>query len=76
MKKVYALENLDCLKDDNIISIFLAGGTYRDLEKAKQKSWRLEAIKYFEEMNFDGILIIPEFRDFKKLHIRYYSYFT
>lgn len=48
-------------------SIFLAGPTPR---KKDIKSWRKEAIKIFEELNFNGTLFIPEFRsnkfDFEK----------
>ena len=41
-------------------SIFLAGPTPR---KKEIVSWRKEAIKIFEENNFDGIVYIPENSD-------------
>lgn len=39
-------------------SIFLAGPTPRN---NKVISWRKEAIKYLEELNYDGIVYIPEY---------------
>lgn len=41
-------------------SIFLAGPTPREKDV---KSWRPDAISYFERLNFSGTLIIPEPRD-------------
>lgn len=38
-------------------SIFLAGPTPRDEETI---SWRLDAIKYLKEQNYDGVVYIPE----------------
>jgi hypothetical protein len=40
--------------------IFLAGPTPRSPDV---KSWRPEAIKIFEDLGFDGTLLIPENRD-------------
>ena len=39
-------------------SIFLAGPTPRS---NKVVSWRKQAIKYLEELNYDGIVYIPEY---------------
>lgn len=39
-------------------SIFLAGPTPRN---NKVVSWRKQAIKYLEELNYDGIVYIPEY---------------
>ena len=41
-------------------SIFLAGPTPRD---ESTKSWRPEAIKYLEDIGYDGTVYIPEARD-------------
>ncbi len=43
-------------------SIFLAGPTPRS---DKVVSWRKEAIKYLEELNYDGIVYIPEYSTWK-----------
>ena len=42
---------------NNKKSIFLAGPTPRDEETI---SWRIEAIEYLKEKNFDGVVYIPE----------------
>jgi hypothetical protein len=42
---------------NNKKSMFLAGPTPRD---ETTPSWRIEAIKYLKENNFDGIVYIPE----------------
>ena len=60
MKIVYVLDNIPPLLEEN--SIFLAGGTYREKENYS-KSWRLDAIKYFEDLGFEGTLIVPEWKD-------------
>ena len=39
-------------------SIFLAGPTLKN-----SQSWRLEAIKILERLNFDGIVYVPEFKN-------------
>lgn len=41
----------------NTPTIFLAGPTYRTKGRF---SWRLGAIKLFEDMGFDGVLFVPE----------------
>lgn len=41
-------------------SIFIAGPTPRD---ESTKSWRPEAIKYLEDIGYDGTVYIPEARD-------------
>lgn len=43
--------------NNNLPSVFLAGGTPRSKEVA---SWRPEAIKIFEDFGFTGNLFIPE----------------
>lgn len=42
-------------------SIFLAGPTLRN--STFDKSWRKDAIKILEKLNFDGIVYIPEFSE-------------
>lgn len=42
---------------NNKKSIFLAGPTPRD---EKTVSWRIEAIKYLKEKQFEGVVYIPE----------------
>ena len=56
MKLVYAKEEID----NSQPSIFLAGPTPRSKDVA---SWRPNAIKMFEVMDFKGSLFIPEARD-------------
>jgi hypothetical protein len=41
-------------------SIFLVGPTPRD---KSHKSWRPEALKYLEEMGYDGVVFVPESPD-------------
>ena len=41
--------------------IFLAGPTVRGNQTHLQPSWRFEAEKIFQDLNFDGTIIIPEF---------------
>lgn len=41
-------------------SIFLAGPTPRD---EKTKTWRCDALKLLSDMNFDGDVFVPEYRD-------------
>lgn len=53
MKLIYSNHKYEKL--DN--SIFLAGPTPRDPEV---RSWRGDAIDYFKEFGFDGVLYIPE----------------
>jgi len=54
MKVIFAREDLSKLYTP---SVFLAGPTPRS---ADVKSWRIEAIKLFEEQQFTGNLIVPE----------------
>jgi len=53
MKQIYSNQKYE----KNNKSIFLAGPTPREKEI---QSWRKEAISYFEELGFDGVLYIPE----------------
>ncbi|MFA6859875.1 MAG: nucleoside 2-deoxyribosyltransferase domain-containing protein [Clostridia bacterium] len=57
---------------DNIVlkgksSIFLAGPTIRKEQEAdlKKESWRKEAISILNELNFDGIVYVPEYEKMK-----------
>jgi nucleoside 2-deoxyribosyltransferase len=45
-------------------TIFLAGPTPRP-HQSHIESWRKEALKLFEELKFDGNIVIPEFKDSK-----------
>ena len=56
MKVIYSDEQLEFDK----VNIFLAGPTPRS--KSVQ-SWRPEAIKILEKLKFDGIVFVPEHRD-------------
>ena len=58
MNIIYSNQNYD----KNIKSIFLAGPTPRS---NKIKSWRIEAIKYFEKYGFDGNILVPEDKENK-----------
>ena len=53
MKIIYAREPIQS-------SIFLAGPTPRD---AETKSWRPEALKILENLNYDGTVFVPEDRN-------------
>ena len=53
MKINYSDENVS----DNIESIFLAGPTPRDTETI---SWREEAIRILEHLNYEGLVYVPE----------------
>jgi len=70
MDIIYTLEDIPpkILSNRSIItywnSIFLAGPTPRD---AETKSWRPEAIKILEDINFDGTIFYPEFNPEKKV---------
>lgn len=57
MKLIYAQETIYPIHGEK--TIFLAGPTPRN---ANAESWRPEAIKIFEELGFNGTLIIPEMR--------------
>lgn len=48
--------------DYSIPTIFLAGPTVRG-NQPHLKSWRIEAVKVFEDKGFNGNLILPEFPD-------------
>lgn len=56
MKVIYS--NDEVINDKN--SIFLAGPTPRSNDVA---TWRIDALKILEELNFDGYVYIPEYRD-------------
>ena len=62
--KIYSLQDVENYKN----SIFLAGPTYRvkDNMHLDRRSWRKDAIDIFENLNFDGTLIIPEWVEDKK----------
>lgn len=49
--------NVSVTHSDN--SIFLAGPTYRDTDYSQ--SWRKDAVKILTDINFDGIVYIPEY---------------
>lgn len=53
MKLIYSNQKYE----ESNKSIFLAGPTPRS---GDVQSWRKEAINYFEELGFDGVLYIPE----------------
>lgn len=60
--KVYTYENSE--EEINSIdtgSIFLAGPTVRQTQP-HLKSWRIEAIEIFKQLNYNGAIIIPEFK--------------
>lgn len=65
MELVFTLEDLP--KKINK-SIFLAGGTSRH---GGNDSWRKEALKYLEEQGFDGVVFIPEARNWLKFNPEY-----
>lgn len=48
---------LSGLSQPVVPTIFLAGPTYRTRDK---QSWRVEAIRLFEILGFDGVLFVPE----------------
>jgi len=48
--------------DFNLPTVFLAGPTVRG-NQPHLISWRFEAVEIFKKLNFDGNLIIPEFKD-------------
>lgn len=52
----------DIITNTKGIVIFLAGPTVRGNQQ-HLTSWRIEAIKLFEEIGFQGTLIVPEFED-------------
>lgn len=62
MKVVYALQEFPKSWEH---SIFLAGPTPRD---SKTKSWRPDALKILEELNYDGVVFVPETKDFTWKH--------
>ena len=49
------------LSNTNIKSIFLAGPTRKNSDYSK--SWRKEAVDILENLKFDGIVYIPDYRD-------------
>jgi hypothetical protein len=64
MNIIYALESPENVLDwDN--SIYLAGPTHRikDNQTIFLESWRTEAIRHFKKLDFNGLLIIPEWKD-------------
>ena len=58
MKVIYAQQPLETEGK----TIFLAGPTPR---KESVQSWRPEALIAFRDLNFDGTVLLPEFRDNK-----------
>lgn len=65
MQIVYTLEDLPETINK---SLFLAGPTSRE---GGENSWRKDAIKILEDKGFDGILFIPEARDWGKFDPEY-----
>ena len=63
--KVYLYEDsLENILSEEKPIIFLAGPTIRRGSQSHLgESWRVEAIKEFERQGFDGVLIVPEFKD-------------
>ena len=60
MNLIYTLER----EIESKPSIFLSGPTYRSVNMPEDpKPWREEAVKYLEELEFDGNVFIPEYRD-------------
>lgn len=62
MELVYAREELPKKVTK---TVFLAGPTLRSGHPEDMYSWREDAVKYFEELEFDGHVYIPEARDGK-----------
>jgi len=63
LKVIYS--NMDFPKNDilkNSNSIFLCGPTPRDSDT---KSWRIEALEILNDLNYPGIVLIPERQDWK-----------
>jgi hypothetical protein len=48
------------VKNITVPSVFLAGPSPR---LKSTKSWRPEALEYFNELNFEGSVFVPEYRD-------------
>ena len=70
MEIIYTLEEESTFNN----SIYLAGPTYRPDENGNQKSgWREEAINILKELNFNGVLFVPECRNGKSLKDWSYS---
>jgi 8-oxo-dGTP pyrophosphatase MutT (NUDIX family) len=44
-------------------SVFLAGPSLRPGQEKEMKSWRIEALAYLENLNFDGVVFCPEHKD-------------
>jgi len=58
----YAQNNIPTLYTK---SIFLAGPTLRtNLQDRQKNSWRIKALEYLKELNYDGVVFVPE--DFNK----------
>lgn len=57
--KYYEDKVIECKK-----SIFLAGPTLR---KEIVKSWRPQAIEILEELGFDGVVYVPEFKQYTEI---------
>jgi len=60
MKIVYAQQELPTKVSK---TVFLAGPTLRSGHPEDMHSWRLDAVKYLEELEFDGHVFIPEAED-------------
>lgn len=62
LKICYTFEEPTAVNLDSKLQIFLAGPTMR-LGKADKDyvSWRETAINYFKEVDFDGVIYVPEF---------------
>ena len=57
---IYALEDLNSITDNKFGNVFLAGPTPRNKDIV---SWRNNIISIFNNLQFKGNLLIPEFRD-------------
>jgi 8-oxo-dGTP pyrophosphatase MutT (NUDIX family) len=44
-------------------SLFLAGPSLRPGQEKEMKSWRIQALAYLENQNFDGVVFCPEHED-------------
>ena len=66
MRVIYTLEPINLGVDEP--AIFLAGPTIRvvDGRQSYAMSWRRDAVKFLEEVNFKGVVICPEWKDDEK----------
>lgn len=67
MKLVYTCE---AIPNEITKSVFLAGPSLRP-EQSHMISWRLKAIKILEQLNYDGVVFIPEARGGNHLDLEF-----